>query len=119
MVGMDGCEKASWLMHKRGVTREVFLVHNYAVKIPSLRSWKLFLQGLLCNIQESTFSGYSNKLCPVIFKLPGGFLNVMPRCESLEDESLMFLEADNLEIEQKLCSFGWLNDEVVAVDYGS
>lgn len=104
---------------KRGITREVFLVGNHAVKIPSFRSWKLFLYGLLCNMQETTFSGYSDKLCPVIFSFPGGFVNIMPRCQPIEDSQLMFSDAEGLAIEQKMCSFGYLDGKVVAVDYGS
>ena len=104
---------------KRGVTREVILIGSRAVKIPSFRSWKLFLNGLLSNMQEKTFSKYSEKLCPVLLSFPGGFLNVMPRCHPIEDRQLMFADADGLEIEQKLCSFGYLHGKIVAVDYGS
>ena len=72
--------------HKRGVTREVLLLGGYALKIPSLRSWRCFLWGLLANIQEREFSltGWP-ELCPVIFSAPGGFLTVMPRAAPLSD----------------------------------
>ena len=70
-------------------------------------------------MQEIAFSGYSDKLCPIVYYLPGGFLNVMPRCSPITHESLMFKDANGLDIEQKLDSFGYYNGKVVAVDYGS
>lgn len=106
---------------KKGSTRIVILIFNIAIKIPNFFSWRLFLQGLLANMQEKTFNEYSSLLCPVIFYIPGGFFIVMPKCFSLKekDRKYMFKKAKNLDIEQKLCSFGWLNKKVVAVDYGN
>lgn len=105
---------------KRGITREVFLIGRWAIKIPSFRSWKLFLQGLLGNMQEKQWSGFDERLCPVVFYTPGGFLSIMPRAtpiECINDEYLSI--CDSLPVEKKLCSFGLLNGKIVAVDYGS
>jgi hypothetical protein len=105
---------------KRGVTREVVLIGRYAIKLPSLRSWRLFLQGLLCNIQEREFSGFDERLCPVLLSVWGGFVNAMPRCVPVDDFTPeMDRICDDLTfIEKKQCSFGMMGDRLVAVDYG-
>jgi len=109
---------------KRGTTRTVFLINRYAIKIPTTVDWPLFLSGLLANMQEATFSTMkSDKLCPVIFSFPGGFFNVMPRCQSvtLAEYAKHLVELENwpVPVENKLDSVGWLNGKIVAVDYGN
>jgi hypothetical protein len=116
-----------------GATRFVVLTRRWAIKLPRLVSWRLFLCGLLANMQEREFSrtGWP-ELCPVLFSLPGGWLVVMPRAEPLEDGEWALLDimgtreqwADRGEyvvpVEMKRDSFGWLPDRgIVAVDYGS
>lgn len=114
-------------INKRGANRLVILTKNYAFKFPSLHSWKNFLFGLLNNITEakfgrSTLDGY----CPVLFVVPGGFLNVMPRVRTFTEEEAKvfdfhaFCQRPDYVIcaEYKADSFGYLNGKVVAVDYG-
>lgn len=100
----------------------VLLTSKYAFKIPSMvYGWRLFVTGLLANIQEKQWSGRKG-LCPVIWSLPGGFLNVMPRCEWLTDgeycKEVPEKWGRHLPVEHKTCSFGRLNGKIVAVDYG-
>ena len=115
---------------KYGTTRIVFIVRDYAIKIPNFKIWKLFLLGLLGNMQEVTFTSLrSNKLCPVIFNIPGGFMNIMPKVKELSREEFFnfnyeqFCENDDAYIknivENKLDSFGWYKGSIVAIDYGS
>ena len=114
---------------KKGATRWVIVCPKRAYKIPSLYSWKHFLQGLLANIQEAQWSGFDKRLCPVIFKLPLGFLVVMPTVEPIKTEdwylpddmyeALVNHEDYILPVENKTNSFGILNGEIVAIDYGS
>jgi hypothetical protein len=116
---------------KDGVTRRVFLIGRWAFKIPHPRSWKFFLLGLLANMQEREWSSFSERLCPVRWALPGGWLVVMPRAEPISDDDWALLlpilgyEAFinhndcRLPVEQKRCSFGLLEGRLVAVDYGS
>lgn len=40
---------------KKGTTRHVFLIGKYAIKIPCLSSWRMFLNDLLSNMQERAF----------------------------------------------------------------
>ena len=127
-----------WL--RNGLTREVFLVGEYAIKLPSFRAWRLFLSGLQANLQERAFSGISEKLCPVLWGDPLGFVIVMPRCSPVprhhaaafdEDEPYFVSdeewgewiniqgEESQLPVENKCSSFGLLKGKLVAVDYGS
>jgi hypothetical protein len=112
-----------------GSTRWVLLIGLFAFKIPSLHSWKNFLYGLLANMQEVEFSkcrDMKDKLCPVKFYLPLGFLVVMPRVKILAKNELSkealekFCTEDNFIIpaELKHSSFGYFKDKLVAVDYG-
>jgi len=49
--------------------------------------------GLLANMQEVKFSKMNDeRLCPVKFHLPGGWLLVMPRCKIITEK--VFLNLD-------------------------
>lgn len=110
-----------------GVTRHVILIGKYAIKIPRLNyGWRLFLQGLLANHQERTFSSMKREpICPVIFYTPGGFLSIMPRCKPISELEYKALDLNlykNIPCEKtggKSDSYGWLNGQIVALDYGS
>lgn len=106
---------------KSGASRTTILMWRWAFKIPNVQwGWSPFLKGLLHNMSEKTWTDYDNRLCPVLWGVPGGFLNIMPRCEPLlpHEEYLIFRRVRDLNIELKPCSFGRLNGEIVAVDYG-
>lgn len=116
------------LWDKSGITREVFIIGNYAIKIPSVRSWKGFLWGLLANMQEKVWWGCRDtRLCPVLFSLPSGFLAVMPKVKVMTDDEFDGFDHQTfinqppyrIPVESKSDSFGWLDNEVVAIDYGS
>lgn len=110
-----------------GTTRTVLLVGNLAFKFPVIVSWRLWLCGLLANIQETKFSALSSKLCPVLFSAPLGLMIVMKRATPLSREAFLskisdafFIDGElNLPVENKQCSFGILNKQIVAVDYGN
>ena len=82
----DNAHRAQAVSFAMGATRAVILVGRWAVKLPRPTSWRLFLSGLLANMQEREFArtGWP-ELCPVLFSLPGGWLVVMPRAEPLTD----------------------------------
>jgi hypothetical protein len=111
-----------------GATRLVLLTKNYALKVPTPHSWKLFLFGLLSNMYERRWSGFDpERLCPVLWSIPGGFLNVMPRVETLDDylDTDLYLERFGDQgdytlsfIENKPHHFGYYKGNLVAVDYG-
>ena len=109
-----------------GCSRAVLLIGRYAFKFPTMiYSWSNFLNGLLHNMEESAFSKMRiDYLCPVLYSLPGGFMNVMPRCKILTKDEYNSLkirkkfERSVMSIEEKPDSYGWYQGRVVAVDYG-
>ncbi|MFW6130532.1 MAG: hypothetical protein ACOC56_05045 [Atribacterota bacterium] len=127
---------------KHGCTRFVFLTKKYAIKIPQFKyGWKHFLLGLLANLQEVSFSKINDeRLCPIKFYIPGGWLLIMPKCELISREVFFDLDISrfwpnnkedyhpnntcerveyNVPVENKQDSFGYLNGKIVAIDYGS
>lgn len=108
-----------------GVTRIVVLTSKYAIKLPTVMyGWKMFLYGMLGNMNERTWSGQKG-LCPVLWSVLWGFCNIMPRCEALTDDEFARLVPEHWgkgcalpEVEIKTCSFGRLQGKIVAIDYG-
>lgn len=106
----------------------VFLIGLWAVKLPRITEWRLFLLGLLANMQERLFSATGwPKLCPVVWSLPGGWVVVMRRAQGLSLDEWERFDVDDwrdcgeyiIPAEAKRDSYGWLNGRIVAVDYGS
>ncbi|MFA5239810.1 MAG: hypothetical protein WC476_08920 [Phycisphaerae bacterium] len=115
---------------KNGVTRKVFVFRKIAIKIPTRKSWRLFLQGLLANMQEKQWSGVHPFLMPVLFALPGGFVIVMPACERVFEQkepkltwALRKLKNDDyyefFRSDYKPGNFGIYKGQVVKIDYGN
>jgi hypothetical protein len=111
---------------KSGYTRLVILIGPFAFKLPHFgRGWRMGLTGMLSNMTEAKFSTLKSPyLCPVRFSIPGGFLVVMDRAEPLSEEAFEALQEEGFfgdkffHAEIKRCSFGWLKNVTVAVDYG-
>ena len=92
-------------------------------------------------MQEVMFSKMKDdRLCPIKFYIPGGWLIVMPRCNIIIDEDFQNLDVNlfwpndkedyhpdntceenefNAPVENKQDSFGYYNGKIVAIDYGS
>lgn len=111
-----------------GSTRHVILVGEWAIKIPVIVEWRLFLHGLLANMQENKFSKFGwPELCPVLWAIPGGFLLIMRRarvltdCEFIKLDMVAWVDRGDYVIsaEIKSDSFGYLNGKLVAIDYGN
>ena len=110
----------------RGSNRWTVLAGRFAFKVPNPSSWRSLLYGLLNNMNERWTANVAEgeNHCPVQFAIPGGFLNIMPRCQPLNDSDWQDFEscapdfAGALQVEQKPDSFGKLNGRIVAVDYG-
>jgi hypothetical protein len=94
-----------------------------------MHGWRGFLLGLLANMQERLFwETRWPQLCPVVASTPGGFLLIARRARVMtRDEFARFdfagftrrTDGSLVPAEAKADSFGWLDGEVVAVDYGS
>jgi hypothetical protein len=111
--------------------RLAFIGRGRVVKIPRFLSWRVFLEGMIANLQERELSRrYSNeeKLCPVIWADPLGLAVVMPFARPMTDEEwepfdvIGFCDLQNgssLPIEcGKRDTYGVIAGRVVAVDYG-
>ena len=115
------------VIERKGCTRIVFIFDKFVIKLPNIVFYRLFLCGLLANMQEAQF-GRSNLegFCPVLFAFPGGWFLVAKRATEMTVEQFLnfdakaFCERDTYYIpaEHKACSFGYLNGKVVAIDYG-
>ena len=112
-----------------GCTRIVILTKRYAFKIPQFTyQWRHFLWGLICNMSERNWSRSlaCDGLCPIVFSLPGGWLNVMLRARPLtrsewfgfDYASFVKREDCLIPVEEKMDSFVVLDGNIVAVDYG-
>ena len=111
-----------------GCTRRVLLIGRYAVKVPDITEWRMFLRGLLANMQEVWLYKLGwPELCPVVFSIPGGFLIVMRRARVLSDDEFLDLDMKQwvqrgrytIPAELKSNSFGYLDGRLVAIDYGN
>jgi hypothetical protein len=104
-----------------GRNRFVLVTSRYAFKAPSLRSWRDFLFGLLNNLNEAAWHREHTGYCPVAWAAPLGLLLVMPRAQVLDEAEYAYIESFLPQlpgVERKASSWGWLNGEPVAVDYG-
>lgn len=126
--------KSAMKIDRSGITRFVILTNRYALKLPRMNyGWAMFLRALLSNIQEARFNVLADQfqLCPTIFAVPGGWLNIQPRCAPLTDSEWADVELSGGEEAQygqsnwhgfdcdlKRDNFGTLNGRVVLLDYG-
>jgi hypothetical protein len=115
---------------RRGVTRECLLIGRYAFKIPSWASWEYWLMGMLNNKHEHELSRvFPHLVCPILFRIRGGFLNVMPRARMLTPDEWQAFTAEmeatdwakwaSIAVERKLDSFGIVSGRIVALDYAA
>lgn len=111
---------------KKGVTRLVFLVGNYAVKIPNFTvQHSHFLQGCYANWSErqytKMFKGMNeyNKIAPTYFCSFFGLVSIQRRVIELDrhltEEEVKYFEHQTSDI--KCANFGWLNGNLVCIDY--
>jgi hypothetical protein len=118
---------------RTGVSRTVWLVGRWAVKVPSLRGGSTggwlhsFCQGVLANQSERTWSGFESwqgKVAPVLHCWLGGIVNVYPRCQPVPHDDYWARDQPDLDPElgidpgdRKACNYGLLDGQVVRVDY--
>lgn len=110
---------------RRGANRFVILTRRFAFKFPNVPGgWFQACWGMIDNMQERRAQGQQG-ICPVLWSLPGGLLNVMPRAEELTPAEWLAFDYEAhvrrgaYSAERKPDSFGWLNGEIVAIDYGN
>ena len=115
---------------KKGATRFVILIGNYAVKFPAIwikssfyGTFYMFLQGWLGNRNEYLWSRSRifDYLCRVRISVFLSFIIIMDKAEELTQEEFATLKEKDYEfkkIEWKKSSFGKINGEIKIIDYG-
>ena len=119
---------------KQGTTRIVFVFSNKVLKIPTFKSWSLFLHGLLSNINEGEVYNNINRndLAKVHYYNKLGLFLIMERVSICSNEEARDLLKTLEEIYQndtlrdfimddyKTSNWGRRQDgTLVKVDYGS
>lgn len=95
----------------KGSTRVVLVFKHFVVKIPTFTSWKLFLNGILANLQERQFSKLQNEnLAEVIFSDPLGIVVVMERVREVNHRGMFEVELQRLCCISELHRDFWLSD---------
>ena len=117
---------------KRGSTRIVFVFKHFVIKFPSPASWKLFLHGLLANIQEGSFTKSminQTGLTPVYYFNSLGFCVISKRARTVNHRGLFWVELTRLVATSELHkdfwssdakpeNFGFINNQLVKIDLG-
>lgn len=106
-----------------GSTRWVMMIGPVVLKIPNMRSWRHFLNGLIANMKEATVwdkSVYRDRMAPMLFWIPGGWLNVMRRVDHLkpEHEPIDPEMFRGLPLDLNARNYGYLAGRLVMLDYG-
>lgn len=89
----------------------------------------MFLRGLLSNITEAKFTTLAGhfSLCPTVWSMWGGWINVQPRCASLTDDEWASIEHlwgpgesdwNGFPCDFKRENFGMLDGKIVLLDCG-
>jgi len=116
----------------KGATRTVLVFKQIVIKIPTFLSWRLFLNGLLANMQEKLFSGVDDCLCPVVYANNFGFVLMMKKasiiplrvnhsafCSYLENRYKNNNMKEFILSDLKPSNWGILEGKLVKVDYGN
>ena len=116
---------------KQGATRKVFVFKKVVVKIPTIIEYRLFLNGILANLQEKSFSGIHSDLAKVKFCDKLGLILIMEKVDVLSND-INWLDFNNSLKEKykndklkdfllsdcKPSNWGYINNHLVKVDYG-
>lgn len=118
---------------RHGSSRLVLIFFQIAIKIPHPRRYIDFLAGLRANYFEVQTYKFAKKgvfpierLCPILFALPFGIMVIMKKAKILTSEDFGLFDYSEfcnlghyrLPVEKKADSFGFLENRIVAVDYG-
>ena len=117
---------------KKGSSRIVLIFGKFVIKIPNFSySYENFLHGILANIQENKFSGVHNVFTRILFYCPMGLFVIMKKANPIDDLSAKELEKilnkkykkddyfDFIMSDFKVDNFGYINGEIVKIDYGN
>lgn len=117
---------------KHGATRTVYIFKNVVIKIPTTKEYRLFLRGLLANIQEGTFSKTHKDLANVLYHNKLGLFLIMERADVISN-NIDWKDFENVLIEKykddpmkefllsdfKPSNWGYVKKNLVKIDYGN
>jgi hypothetical protein len=105
---------------RHGIMRTVFLVGDWAIKVPRPRWWAMFLRGFLANIHEGFYWANTRdaRLCPVVWVAPAGLAIVMRRAEPWPESVPLPAGFGDVSFDVKEDNLGVLDGRPVMVDYG-
>lgn len=128
-------KQKSWPQLKtNGVTRTVFLVGKYAVKIPCVhRTYAMFIEGIRSNLAEGRFVGYEPQapIARTLYSNRFGLLNIQERVRPVSGKNKLFRIAlvelsaceffnrDFIMDDPKPDNFGYKQNKLVKIDYGN
>ena len=110
---------------RSGAYRQVFLLGNYAIKLPRFKN---FQKAMRCNRWENEMwhiwrpiFGWDN-LCPVHYSDPYGIILVMTRAaQPVSFEEIVNADIDyypDINVEYKPENWGRIGEKIVCLDYG-
>lgn len=114
----------------KGSTRIVLILSKFVIKIPSLTSYKLFLNGILSNLSEKQWSGHHADLARVYYCNKSGLFLVMERARVVSNnvnwlkfENMLEDKYKNDELKDFLLSdakpsnWGYISGKLKKIDY--
>ena len=117
---------------RKGTSRIVFLLGQYAIKFPTVSSWTLFLQGLIGNCKERTWGEFGKVakeplLPPIVWVCPGGWVSIQRRVRPVRHRGLFYIELYHAMSKSKIHrdfwlydvkpeNFGWYQGKLVKID---
>lgn len=107
---------------RHGITRTVFLVGRYAIKVPTLRyGLDAWAWGIVSNNSEQEWCKYRDwkgRVAPVLHSWFGGLIQVYPRCEPFVLKTMKYPEFPGFAPgDKKPDNYGVLDGRVVCIDY--
>lgn len=112
---------------KSGVTRIVFLIGKYAIKVPNFRyQHKHFLHGCFANFSERVHTKSMKclpemyiKIAPTVFCAWFGLISIQQRVvlmnRDLSENEIEYFNFLTTDIKKE--NFGWLKRHLVCIDY--
>jgi hypothetical protein len=126
---------------RKGSMRICFLIGSNAIKLPRVKSLKVFVRGFLSNQDElykwKTFEGTPKRLlCPIKRSFLGGLIVVFERTRPIPKgtygkDVFQAIFTDTISLDNKVENFGWLPCKekvhgkirrwnlLVVIDYGN
>ena len=106
-----------------GVTRNILLIGNYAIKFPKLSSYREFIWGISSNIEEKqTWEDWDHdvRLCPILLYCPFALFIVMPKVDRIctEEDEIDYSTFKEIDDDNHPGNFGFYQGRLVMLDYG-